>query len=346
MREYSVETYNGPHEQTPFMEKKHNELIPKDKVSNLRASILEYFTLLSIKLLIQGRLVYCIALLHGIGGLIPWNMFITIAPQYYVNYWFTPNGTETEYSKNFMSSLGIASQLPNVCINFINIFLVISGSLLLRIVGPILLNCINVLIVIFLIIFVTANEDVENMHWFYIATLAIVVVINLANGLYQSSVFGLFADFPAEYSNALVIGSNICGTFTTVLSIIITMIFSNVRIIAIIYFSISLVVLVLCGISICLLTRQRFYNFYIEKGNSLRRNDDSEKPGLKQYIECFRLKSSGFDSKNSSNEALNFVSVLNETPCIAFERDRKWWKSIGAKSGEYGGCGSTSQPCV
>ena len=38
--------------------------------------------------------------------------------------------------------------------------------------------------------------------------------------------------------------------------------------------------------------------------------------------------------------------MLNKTPRIAFERDRKRYKSVGAKSGEYGKCGSTSQPCV
>ena len=31
----------------------------------------------------------------------------------------------------------------------------------------------------------------------------------------------------------------------------------------------------------------------------------------------------GFDSKNSSNQALNSESVLNKNPCIAFERDER-----------------------
>ncbi|ETN84980.1 hypothetical protein NECAME_01542 [Necator americanus] len=30
-----------------------------------------------------GNLVYLIVMLHGVGTLMPWNMFITIAPDYY-----------------------------------------------------------------------------------------------------------------------------------------------------------------------------------------------------------------------------------------------------------------------
>lgn len=231
-------------------------------------------------------LVYFIAMLHGIGVLMPWNMFITIAPQYYVHYWFSPNNTQTEYSKNFMSSLGIASQMPNVLINVINTFLVIGGALLLRIAGPIVINCASVFAVIMLIVFVPPTE--EDMAWFYVVTLAIVAIINFSNGLYQNSTFGLFADFPAAYTNALILGNNLCGTFTTVLSIVVTMILSDVRSIAITYFSISLFILSLCGISLFVLTRQKFYKFHVNKGTAARKEANTTKPSLKQFVECFK----------------------------------------------------------
>lgn len=57
-------------------------------------------------------------------------------------------------------------------------------------------------------------------------------------------------------------------------------------------------------------------------------------------------KSSGFNSKNSSNQTLNCALELNETLRITFERNRKKWKSVGTKLGEYGGCGCTSQPYI
>ncbi|KAK6036506.1 hypothetical protein COOONC_25989 [Cooperia oncophora] len=228
-------------------------------------------------------------MLHGIGVLMPWNMFITIAPQYYVEYWFTPNNTQTEYSKNFMSSLGISAQLPNVLINVINTFAVIGGALLLRIAGPIVINCASVFATIMLIVFVLPSE--EDMAWFYVATLVIVAIINFSNGLYQNSTFGLFADFPAEYTNALILGNNLCGTFTTVLSILVTMILSDVRSIAITYFTISLLILCICGLSLILLTKQEFYSYHVEKGAAARVQSNTSKPGLKQFRDCFKMVS-------------------------------------------------------
>lgn len=35
--------------------------------------------------------------------------------------------------------------------------------------------------------------------------------------------FGLAADFPGKFINALVFGNNICGTFTSVLAIVTTL---------------------------------------------------------------------------------------------------------------------------
>ncbi|KIH42859.1 hypothetical protein ANCDUO_27151, partial [Ancylostoma duodenale] len=83
---------------------------------------------------------------------------------------------------------------------------------MIRIVGPLSLNCLNVVAILALVIFQDPSE--EAMHWFYIVSLVIVMVMNASNGLYQNSVFGLAADFPAAYTNALVVGNNVCGTFT------------------------------------------------------------------------------------------------------------------------------------
>uniref|UniRef100_A0A1I7WU35 Carrier domain-containing protein n=1 Tax=Heterorhabditis bacteriophora TaxID=37862 RepID=A0A1I7WU35_HETBA len=70
----------------------------------------------------RWNIVYIIFLLHGVGMLMSWNMFITIAPQYYVNYWFTENGNKTKYAASFMSIIGVTSQIPNVGIMFINMY--------------------------------------------------------------------------------------------------------------------------------------------------------------------------------------------------------------------------------
>ncbi|KAK6045568.1 nucleoside transporter [Cooperia oncophora] len=97
------------------------------------------------------------------------------------------------------------------------------------------------------------------------------------------------ADFPANYTNALVVGTNICGTFTSLLSIITTVAFpSNYKTVALIYFSISLATLVLCGVSLIYVTRLKFYKFYVRKGELSRIAEHSTRPSLRQFYETFK----------------------------------------------------------
>ncbi|EYC33809.1 hypothetical protein Y032_0001g102 [Ancylostoma ceylanicum] len=197
---------------------------------------------------------FMIIMLNGIGVLLPWNMFITIAPNYYVQYWFTMDGNRTDYAKRFMSDLGIAAQTPNFLAGLINVMQIIGGSLMIRIAGPLSVNCVNVAVILILI--VAQDPAEEAMGWFYIVTMLIVVILNFSNGLYQNSVFGLTADFPAAYTNALIVGNNVCGTFISVLVIVTTIAFpTQYKTVALIYFSISLAVLLLCGASLFSLTR-------------------------------------------------------------------------------------------
>ncbi|KAK6751905.1 hypothetical protein RB195_003367 [Necator americanus] len=233
------------------------------------------------------RLAWMIIFLNGIGVLLPWNMFITIAPNYYVEYWFTVGGNKTNYAKSFMSDLGIAAQIPNWLVGLINVLQIIGGSLMIRIAGPLTINCINVIVILILI--VAQDPAVEAMGWFYVVTMIIIVVLNASNGLYQNSVFGLTADFPAAYTNALIVGNNVCGTFISVLAILTILVFTTeYKTVALIYFSISLAVLVLCGLSLVVLTRLDFYKFYLEKGNRARAAENATRPSLRQFVETFK----------------------------------------------------------
>ncbi|VDM76554.1 unnamed protein product [Strongylus vulgaris] len=241
-------------------------------------------------------------------------MFITIAPNYYVEYWFTIDGNKTSYAKSFMSALGISAQIPNFVVGCINVMQIIGGLLMVRIAGSLLINCLNVVAILALVIFQNPSE--EAMGWFFTVSLVIVMIMNASNGLYQNSVFGLAADFPAAYTNALVVGTNVCGTFisnsvfglaadfpaaytnalvvgTNVCGTFITLP-SDYKAVAIIYFSISLGVLILCGISLVILTRlvgrvwKKFYQYYLEKGNRARAAQTSGRPTLREFWETFK----------------------------------------------------------
>ncbi|EYB85904.1 hypothetical protein Y032_0288g1466 [Ancylostoma ceylanicum] len=229
--------------------------------------------------------VYGIFLLHGIGMLMSWNMFITIAPQYYVQYWFTIDGNATDYAESFMSVIGVTSQIPNVGIMFVNMAIVVAGSLMIRIALPLVINCFLVVIIIVLVIFVQPNDDDRN--WFYIVTLIIIMLMNLCNGVYQNSIYGVVADFPENYPNSLIIGNNLCGIFTSVMSIFTTVVSpDSIMLNALLYFCISLAILVICGLSLIVLVKLPYYRHIMAIGERARLDDDAERPSPAQYLDC------------------------------------------------------------
>lgn len=70
------------------------------------------------------KMIFFILVLHGIGTLTPWNMFIT-AKDYFVDYKLSQNYTgvdNTQIQQNFLAYIGFASQIPNVLFNWMNIF--------------------------------------------------------------------------------------------------------------------------------------------------------------------------------------------------------------------------------
>ncbi|CAD6194665.1 unnamed protein product [Caenorhabditis auriculariae] len=228
-----------------------------------------------------------IILLNGIGVLLPWNMFITIAPQYYVDYWFTVNGTETHYGTSFMSALGIVSQIPNFLVACINVLNLIRGPVMYRIVGPLTANCLLVGVILSLVIFQQPSDSARG--WFYVVSLIIVMTMNATNGLYQNSFFGLVADFPAKYTNAVVVGTNVSGTFTSLLSIISIAAFNNnPKTVALMYFSISLGVLFVCMVSLWLVSKQKFFQYYVKKGAVARLKENVQKFDIRMYWETVK----------------------------------------------------------
>ncbi|OON21836.1 hypothetical protein X801_02262, partial [Opisthorchis viverrini] len=68
------------------------------------------------------NLAYIFLLLHGVGFLLPWNVFIN-AKEYYVDYKFnTTLSYDADYRINFMSYLGFAAHFPSLCFSAWNTF--------------------------------------------------------------------------------------------------------------------------------------------------------------------------------------------------------------------------------
>lgn len=77
------------------------------------------------------NLLYLILVLHGIGTLMPWNMFIN-AKAYFTEYKLAADNSTNltnvdselaDYRTNFLGYVTLAAQLPNVLCNFLNLFL-------------------------------------------------------------------------------------------------------------------------------------------------------------------------------------------------------------------------------
>lgn len=216
-------------------------------------------------------IVFMILLLHGVGTLMPWNMFIN-ADSYFRDYKLgsaVANDTGSvdaspeelvAIRKDFQSTLGSAAQLPNLLFNGFNLIARTSGStnLKARVNATLLIE-----ILIFTITIVLAGVD--SSHWpkaFYYATLASVVVLNMASGIYQNCIFGTGAMFPSAYTNAILIGSNLSGTFTSVVNILAIWMAPRKEVAAVYYFVTALFVVVGCVVSYNLLSVNRFYRHY------------------------------------------------------------------------------------
>lgn len=99
---------------------------------------------------------------------------------------------------------------------------------------------------ILLVLLVLFNLNALTFFWL---TIAIVVGINIGNGVYQNCLFGSAALLPSRYTNALVIGNNISGIFSAILLILTIAIAPDETKSAFYYFSSAAAYLVLCFIT-------------------------------------------------------------------------------------------------
>lgn len=68
----------------------------------------------------------------------------------------------------------------------------------------------------------------------------------MAGGVYQNTIYGIAAKLPIKYTGAVVLGSNISGTFTAIISILSENFASSVRTAAIYYFIAAMFILLIC----------------------------------------------------------------------------------------------------
>uniref|UniRef100_A0A336MBT2 CSON014882 protein n=1 Tax=Culicoides sonorensis TaxID=179676 RepID=A0A336MBT2_CULSO len=205
------------------------------------------------------NIVFLTLVLHGIGTLTPWNMFIT-AKAYFVDYKLSKDYTDEDsnYTANFLAYLGFASQIPNLLFNWLNVFVQMGGNLTTRIVWSLLFE-----VLLFVITVGMAMSDTSKIPGvFFWVTMATVVLLNMAGGIYQNSVYGMAAKLPIKYTGAVVLGSNISGSFAAIMSLLSTSFAESVRTAAIYYFITAMFVLLICFDTYFALPLNKYYKYH------------------------------------------------------------------------------------
>uniref|UniRef100_A0A9J2P8K1 Equilibrative nucleoside transporter 3 n=1 Tax=Ascaris lumbricoides TaxID=6252 RepID=A0A9J2P8K1_ASCLU len=260
------------------------------------------------------NLVYLTMMLHGIGILIPWSSFITIAVEYYVCFKLrklTPHGgEETPYARDFLKYLATASQGPNLLLNMLNLFLTFRGGLAARIFVCIIIVCV-ICAITMAFIFIDTSSWIGGFFWL---TMVLVVLLNAANGVYQNSLFGIAADLPPNVTASIMIGNNLCGVFCAIVAMI-TRAGKLVKI-TVFNFMVSLFALLLCHLSTFKYTFQAFYQYHVNKvgkekrkgGTSKEIQDDSDKRTTEEI----------FDKLSDYYEVVKTASYIFTFICFYF----------------------------
>lgn len=247
------------------------------------------------------NLVFMIFVLHGIGVLMPWNMFITahdVSSRWYNNPCHVSNqhdvndsiswGTSWIFIRELMRRMFRSQDTGQISYRMLEsrlkfqmscatllIFLCIrrelssfyldmmwchddshhwinhlmwqltddrTGSITVRVTISILTES-----VIFITTVILALVD--SSGWpviFFYVTIFTVILLNMANGIYQNCVYGIAANLPMKYSGAVVFGTNISGVLTSIISITSIGIAASAKTAAVYYFLTALFVLFLC----------------------------------------------------------------------------------------------------
>lgn len=240
---------------TPGNSEESRALI-KDTTNNMKNGVSSAIADLGEAPKDRYQLVYLIFLINGISTLMPWNMFIT-AYSYFVDYKL--GGQNAEYSLHFSQYLGLCSQVPNLLLNLINAFAHTGGSLSLRIV-----TSLSILVSMLVLTIVLAMVDSSTWPFgFFVITMVTAIICNGAVGVYQNCVYGMAANFPMRYTSAVILGSNISGTFTSIVNIITLFLSSkDLKIAAICYFTTALAVCLLSFDSYFLLPHCKYYRYH------------------------------------------------------------------------------------
>lgn len=212
---------------------------------------METFSLIETPQITDKKYVYPILILQGIATTIPWNLFV-LTSEYFGNLKLR----DPKFTEMMLSPFHVSGLIPSV-------LFVYSTSISSNRNNIPYALCISKSIMVITVIMICVDTN----NWkslFLFITMFSIIISSIVTGIYTTSIYHDISMFPVEYTNAITIGSNMCGILMTVLIITCkTLISDQIIYITIIVFVIG--TLVQCGalVSYFVLTRLNYFKSII-----------------------------------------------------------------------------------
>ncbi|KAI2802126.1 Nucleoside transmembrane transporter [Blomia tropicalis] len=260
----------------------------------------------------RWNLVSITFIFHGIALLMPWEIYIT-AYGYFTNHKLVPNIDENDsnvneqfkYQEYFLAAVTLIANIPNFLFQLMNLFISddnaigsYSQRVLFSIIGESVLM-LSTLIMVFI-------DTSRHIGPFFYFTMITILILNVFNGIYTSTIYGLASKLPTGYSNFVVIGANSCGTLISLWNICSlylnqtnSSVISDYENYAVIYFLSAFIILIIALATFIGLRFNNFYRYYMKESviepelakvqpiNELI--ESNECVGLSQYMIPLRL---------------------------------------------------------
>ncbi|KAI5725758.1 hypothetical protein M8J77_019848 [Diaphorina citri] len=176
-------------------------------------------------------------------------------------YFNDDDGKRSKLQADFLSYLSVASTVPSLIFLIVNTYLANRISIGIRLVSS---------LVVMLLLFVTTTVmvKVNSDQWqdlFFIITLSIVVLLNIASSIMQGALFGLVGQFPSKYIGASVSGQALGGVLAAVSCIISLIVAATPTRSAFVYFIMADVALLASLGAYFYLRTTTFYKFHVKQ---------------------------------------------------------------------------------
>ncbi|XP_066098674.1 equilibrative nucleoside transporter 3 isoform X1 [Saccopteryx bilineata] len=223
---------------------------------------------------------YLIFFSLGIGGLLPWNFFVT-AKEYWIFKLHNCSSPDVEEDPEnsdilnyFESYLSIASTVPSVLCLVANFLLVNRVPVHVRVLASL-----TVMLAIFVVMTVLVKVDTSSWtHSFFAVTIACMAILSGSSTVFNSSVFGMTSSFPMRNSQALISGGAMGGTISAVASLVDLALSSDMTNSTLTFFLTADIFLGLCIGLYLLLPRLEYARFYTSPARTAHVFSGEEQP--------------------------------------------------------------------